>query len=131
MSTEKKSETWNQKYEDGTQIWYKGIKKHREREPAVIHSTGTKMWFKDNELHNENGPALIYPDGAKEYYLHNCSMNEEWYKKYQKLKEKYTFIDVPVRDKWAVSKIVNNWFYNPKFKCVQNRLKRQHSKLYP
>jgi hypothetical protein len=50
--------------------WYKGGKKHRERDkPAMIWSRRSKWWYWNGKLHREGDkPAMIYWDGTEEYW---------------------------------------------------------------
>jgi hypothetical protein len=48
-------------YSNGTQLWYKNGKRHRDNDmPAVIYSNGTQEWYKNGKLHRDNDmPAII------------------------------------------------------------------------
>ena len=58
---------------DGTKLWYRDGKRHREDGPAVEFADGTKMWLRNGELHREDGPAVTFPCGAKEWWLNGKS----------------------------------------------------------
>ena len=114
------------------------------REPAVlepatrsssdgqepIHANGIKEWYINGKLHNENGPAVIWTDGEKEWYIKGEKMSKKEFLIYKKLRDKYSLLGVPVRDKWRVREIILSWYDNPRFKCVQKRLERECIKLY-
>ena len=56
---------------DGSQLWYRNGKRHREDGPAIIWADGTKAWYQNNMLHREDGPAVIWPSAhfANSFYL--------------------------------------------------------------
>ena len=56
--------------DEGTKMWYKGDKLHREDGPAKVYLNGYMYWYFEDELHNLNGPAIICPDGHIEWYVH-------------------------------------------------------------
>jgi len=53
-------------------------------EPAIIYSNGTKVWYKEGKHHRENGPTCEWFDGYKEWYYEGnkvkCSSNKEFIK---------------------------------------------------
>ena len=63
---------------DGTQVWYKNGKRHREDGPARIDPDGTQFWYLNDKLHRENGPAVIYLDGRQEFYQNSLLRNPTW-----------------------------------------------------
>jgi len=41
------------KYTNGTQMWYKNGKRHREDGPALIWYDGTQMWWLNSRLYSK------------------------------------------------------------------------------
>jgi len=140
---------------DGTKAWYINGELHKKNGPAVIDIDGYKAWFINGKRHNENGPAIIspsylrepavlepatrsssdgqepiYSSGCKEWWINDKEYTEEKFLIYKKLKDKYSLLGVPVRNKWRVREIVYSWYDNPKFGCVQKRLERECKELY-
>jgi len=64
-------------YSDGTKVWYKDGKKHREDGPAIIYPDGTKVWYKDGKKHRIDGPAIIYDNGSKFWYQNGMLHRED------------------------------------------------------
>ncbi len=62
---------------DGTQMWYKDDKLHREDGPAVIYPDGTQYWCKVDKIHREDGPAIIYPDGSQTWFVDSKRHRED------------------------------------------------------
>jgi hypothetical protein len=62
---------------DGTKVWYKNGKLHREDGPAIEWAHGTKEWYLNGKLHREDGPAVEYADGWKWWYLNDEKLTEE------------------------------------------------------
>jgi hypothetical protein len=80
-------------YGDGTKIWCKNGKWHREdgpakewkdgsveyyihgklhREggkPAIEYPSGYKAWYQNDKRHRTDGPAIIHRDGGVEYWI--------------------------------------------------------------
>ncbi len=54
---------------DGTKIWRRDGKLHREDGPAVERPDGTKQWWLDGQQHREGGPAVERANGTKEWWL--------------------------------------------------------------
>ena len=74
---------------DGTKIWYKNGKYHREDGPAFEYSDGKKIWHKDGMCHREDGPAVIYEDGRHLYYLNGTLYTkEEYWEEIEKIKKR-------------------------------------------
>ena len=46
-------------FPDGTEIWYKNDKIHKEYGPSCIDSNGSEHWMKNNLYYREDGPAKI------------------------------------------------------------------------
>jgi hypothetical protein len=57
------------KGKNGTKIWYRNGKRHREDGPAFEGADGTKKWYINDKLHREDGPAVITSDGSKEWRI--------------------------------------------------------------
>lgn len=54
---------------DGTILYFKDDKLHREDGPAMITTEGLKAWYRNGELHSYNNePALTDPDGFRAWY---------------------------------------------------------------
>lgn len=50
-------------YEDGTKIWFKNGKRHRNNDKPALISLNKYEWWKDGKLHRDNDlPAVISPD---------------------------------------------------------------------
>ena len=56
-------------YPNGSKLWYRNGKYHREDGPAIEHSDGTKEWRLNGNLHRVDGPALEGAAGLKQWYL--------------------------------------------------------------
>lgn len=63
--------------ENGSVVWYKNGKKHREDGPACIWSDGSKAWYLNGKLHREDGPAVEMANGLNFFYLGGKLLNEE------------------------------------------------------
>jgi hypothetical protein len=55
--------------ENGSVVWYKDDKLHREDGPAVERIDGYKAWYLDNMMHRLDGPAIEYVNGGREWWL--------------------------------------------------------------
>ena len=83
-------------YDDGSELWYKEGKKHRENDlPAYIQigeiEKKRKEWWYNGKVHRENDkPAVVYDDGTKEY----------WYNG-----KEYDLTDTPEQNKNQINKI--------------------------
>lgn len=62
---------------DGTIIWTKNGKLHRENSPAVEYRQGGRDWFINGKRHREDGAAIEFPSGNKEWYLHGKQLTED------------------------------------------------------
>jgi hypothetical protein len=113
--------TWNRK------IWYINGKRHRKDGPAVIEGN-RKEWYINNEIHREDGPAVISIN-YKYWYINGIYRDEEWVKKYLKIKEKRIICGVIVSDYWKIREVILRWRYNPNLQCVKNRLTREYNQL--
>lgn len=50
--------------------WYKeGYCERGDDKPAIIHSDGTKIWCKKGKFHREGAPAVIFANGFEEWYI--------------------------------------------------------------
>lgn len=68
-------------FDDGSYVWRKGQKLHREDGPAVYFRGGYRKWYINSDLHREDGPACIYESGTIEWYLRGVVYPfEEWCK---------------------------------------------------
>jgi len=56
-------------YSDGSEVWYKGKKVHRDDGPAYVSRTG-KKWYCEGKVHRTDGPAIVHEDGTKFYFIH-------------------------------------------------------------
>ena len=66
-------------YPDGTKVYFKDEKYHREDGPAIIYNNKCKLWYKDGKLHREDGPAIEWLNNEKYYYLEGVEYNETYY----------------------------------------------------
>ncbi len=108
--------------------WYKNGEIHRDEGPAIINLYG-KMWFINGKRHREDGPAYVN-DYYETWYIEDVERSKEWVKKYVKIKNKHKIAGVMVSDYWKIREIILRWRYDPNFKCVQNRLKREFNTLF-
>ena len=115
---------------DGSKYWYINGKLHNKNGPAIIDIGGSKYWYINGERHNENGQAIMEANGNKRWFINDKEYTEEKFLIYKKLKDKYSLLGVPVRNKWRVREIVYSWYDNPRFKCVQKRLEREYNQLF-
>jgi hypothetical protein len=58
-------------YPNGSKLWYRNGKQHREDGPAWEGTDGEKVWFLNGKYHREDGPAVEDADGSKEWYLND------------------------------------------------------------
>ena len=50
-------------------------------EPAIIYKNGTLVWYKKGKIHREKGPAVIYANGDTEYFLSGVRFQfDDWIK---------------------------------------------------
>jgi hypothetical protein len=124
--------------------WYINDKRHREDGPAFIFRD-RKEWWIHGKLHREDGPAVINGDlkdwwyiielnikikkDCELWWINNIERNEEWVKKYLKIKNKHMIAGIGVSDYWKIREVILRWRYNPALKCVKNRLKREFNSL--
>jgi hypothetical protein len=66
---------------DGSKIWYKNGKIHRDDGPAIIAVDGSQFWSKDGKRHREDGPAVVRIGGAEEYWLNGKQYTQEEFEK--------------------------------------------------
>lgn len=62
--------------DDGTKIWYRDGKRHRDDGPAIEQPDGTKMWLVNDDFHRIGGPAIDYANGTKRWYQ-NSKLHRE------------------------------------------------------
>ena len=56
-------------FSNGTQLWYREGKLHRDGRPAFISKDGTQKWFTNGKLHRDNNlPAIIFSNGVRLWY---------------------------------------------------------------
>ena len=67
-------------YFDGTKVWYKDDKAHREGGPAIELANGDKIWKKDGKIHRVGGPAIEYVNGKKHWYIDGSELTESEFK---------------------------------------------------
>src|SRR5690606_18802809 len=65
---------------DGTEIWVRLNKYHREDGPAVNYPNGSCEWWRNGKLHREDGPAVIVSPGHFIFYAHRILKPEEQHK---------------------------------------------------
>jgi hypothetical protein len=50
---------------------------HREDDlPAVEYADGTKVWYKNGKQHREDGPAIEFADGSKVWCINGQRLSE-------------------------------------------------------
>lgn len=54
--------------EDGTKVWFRDGKLHRDDGPAVECANGDKFWYRNGQLHRDDGPAVESSNGDNEWY---------------------------------------------------------------
>ena len=91
--------------------------------------------YEDDDLDgytlNKVYPAFI--DEINSFYgwfINDIGRDDEWVKRYLKIKNNHTLLGVIVNDKWKIREIILRWRYFPKFKCVKNRLEKEYNNLY-
>lgn len=63
--------TYFLKKSDGTEVWYKNGKYHKEDGPAIETPDGYYAWYYNGSKHREDGPAVEYKDGTKFWYYND------------------------------------------------------------
>jgi hypothetical protein len=56
-------------YPNGSKLWYRNGKQHREDGPAREWASGSKEWWLNGKYHREDGPAIEDADGTKQWFL--------------------------------------------------------------
>jgi hypothetical protein len=57
-------------YADGTLIWERNGKTHRDGDkPALIFADGTLKWWQNDQRHRFRGPAIIHANGKLEWWI--------------------------------------------------------------
>lgn len=65
---------------DHTHYWFgKGLKFHRDNEPALIRDNGTQKWYINGKLHRLDGPAVIFQFGEIEFWIDGKNFSQENY----------------------------------------------------
>jgi hypothetical protein len=77
-------------WSDGTEIYYKRGKKHRENGPAAIFLDGHEEWYFEGKFHRIGGPALTTSDGRTYFYINGEEYPEDKYYKVIEEKHGYT-----------------------------------------
>lgn len=63
---------------DGSKVWYRGDKIHRDGGPAVEMADGTRYWYRDGFIHRDAGPAVEYsPNGVVELWVNGVFQRRE------------------------------------------------------
>jgi len=65
------------KYHDGSEVWYKDGKRHRESGPAFKVPSGREVWYKGGKQHRLDGPAKRYFDGSVAYWIEDIKISKE------------------------------------------------------
>jgi hypothetical protein len=63
--------------ENGSVVWYKDDKLHREDGPAVDRQDGHKEWWLNGERHRDDGPAIENHSGEKYWYIDGVHLPEK------------------------------------------------------
>ena len=74
-------------YANGSKCWFINDKRHREDGPAIELANGNKHWYTNDKLHREDGPAIEYADGDKHWYTNGGEYTfEEFWEKFHPYK---------------------------------------------
>lgn len=89
---------------NGSKEWWRNGEQHRSDGPAVEESKGTKRWMENGRYHRFGGPAIEREDGTKEWYLFgkNYFSKEE----YDQKSFEIAFRIVPSGQKQIISKLI-------------------------
>jgi hypothetical protein len=80
MKKKKKKKNGMIEWPNGSVVWYKNDKYHRECDlPAIIAWNGDKAWYIRGKLHRIKGPAFEGFDGTKEWWLDDKMYTEQDY----------------------------------------------------
>ncbi len=63
-------------YQDGTKVWYKNNKTHRDNDkPAIERPDGTLIWYKNGIIHRDlPNPAIINHNSILEYWTNGIKI---------------------------------------------------------
>lgn len=50
--------------------------------PAIEYVNGTKLWYRLDKLHREDGPAIITKNGDKWWYINGRKLTEKQFNNY-------------------------------------------------
>ena len=53
---------------DGSRVWWRDGKLHRDDGPAYEGANGTREWWRDGKLHRDDGPAWEGADGSRAWW---------------------------------------------------------------
>lgn len=62
---------------DGSYHWYLNGVRHRNNGPALYLLNESEVWYQYGEKHRENGPAIQYQSGHKKWFLEDVEYTEE------------------------------------------------------
>ncbi len=65
--------------EDGSKVWLKNGKKHREDGPAIEFMNGNKEWWIKGKLHRIDGPAIEKSNGHKQWWIDGIRYIAEYF----------------------------------------------------
>ena len=66
---------------DGSIVFIKNNRVHRDDGPAMILENGSKVWYKNDKIHREDGPAVEGIDGHYEWFLNDVKYSlNKWLK---------------------------------------------------
>ena len=46
--------------------------------PVVSHVDGTQLWYREGKLHREDGPAVVFLDGRQEWWREDTKIKETY-----------------------------------------------------
>lgn len=77
-------------WSNGSKVWYKEEKFHRDNGPAIEWDNGFREWWLEGKLHREDGPAIEY---YSEYEHEDHADYREWYLKGKNYSNSWLFRD--------------------------------------
>lgn len=92
--------------DNGSTIWKKNGKRHKDNGPAVKYLDGSYEWYQKGRLHRENGPAVVIPFELSEWYINGKRHREEG--------------PASIRLSVYESKEIQEWWFNGKQYDVNN-----------
>lgn len=124
--------------DDGTKIWYKNGKRHREDGPAIEAADGTRMWLQNDDFHRIGGPAIDYANGTKRWYRNGKLHREdgpaiewntggrEWYQNDKRHREDGpAVVDAGLSEYWVEGKKITEAEFTRRFGEAIARKKRE------